>query len=659
MQAISGICFAMAMALAVILGGQTLDYTWGPALLALAGALLALLPQGWRMERRGALAWIPAVFLALAAAWIFWRCSGSPVREYARSDALLLAGLLSAFLWGFVAPAERSAVRIGIGSLALVGAVNLAIGLIQMRQPDFAWPFAGRPSLFPSGLFGHYNHLADFSLVSAALLSARFFFARDSVVERVVQLGGALANVACVLISQSRGGMISLCVAAVTLIALVALVAWRDKAKHRGILAIAAVAMPLIAAAVAVPVLSGFQESRGIENRTIETFADNKSRLQFIGLAIDATGNHPLEGGGSRSFGWQKYAAWKPSEAGMIAANDDFVHNELLQVATDYGWVGAGLVGLAVIATVLCGITGILGAESGPSRRAKDAWACGGLAAMAGTLVHSNFSFVTHTLPGALYLGLAIGCALPRKGGEVDFRLGPSFMGIAATVTSLVLAVGLVFVGAKGSMAYRELWPVFFNKERLGAVAPGLALDHIRKAQQIWPGADLAGSAAHLARDVSQRRNTLDTERHGWLTEAEGLYAEAVGLNPLDPEWAVNRANILSQLGKNDEAEAEFERAVRLEGGMEGNFRARYYYARHLYSRWYQAWTKPGEADAEDRERRASQALAGFLHARELLQEAATMTELWVRGKEESELIKGLEETISFLEGGQVVPASR
>jgi len=30
-----------------------------------------------------------------------------------------------------------------------------------------------------------------------------------------------------------------------------------------------------------------------------------------------------------------------------------------------------------------------------------------------------------------------------------------------------------------------------------------------------------------------------------------------------------------------------------------------------------------------------------------------------VRGKEESELIKGLEETISFLEGGQVVPASR
>lgn len=664
MQAISGICFAAAMALAVSLGGQTLDYTWGPAFLALALSLLAGIPQAWK-QRRGIATWLPLAAVALAGGWILWRCSGSPVREFARSDALLIAGMVSAGLWGMVVRPAGPAIRMVMAALSLIAFANLAIALVQVRDQAFAWPFASRPGLFPSGLFGHYNHLADFSLVAAVFLAARFIFARDRVFERILQAAGVLANAGCVFTSQSRGGIVSLCAASFALIVLATLVAWRDKSPKRKNLTAVAVAMPLVIAALAVPVLKHFQERRGIQDASLEGFADNKSRLHSIGLAVDVTANHPWVGGGSRAFGWEKYAAWKPSESGMIAQNDDFVHNELLQVATDYGWIGALLVALAVFATGLCGLAGVMGGEGGQGRNAVDALACGGLAAMVGTLVHSNFSFVTHTLPGALYLGLAMGCALPRRKADPaaeDYSSRPTVPGLVLTFVSLALVAVLGFAGVKGSGVYRSLWPVFFGKEHLAWVSPGVSLDRVHGAMETWPGSELAGSFARVAREISQRPGLPESERSQWLSEAADLYGQASNLNPFDPEWAVNRANVLSILGRNEEAEKEFERAILLEGGMEGNFRARYYYAWHLHSRWYRAWTQPEAHDPGDldfMERRASDALAGFLHARELLKEAAGMTELWVRGKEESELIKGLEETITFLEGAQVKPTPR
>ncbi|QJE96988.1 O-antigen ligase family protein [Luteolibacter luteus] len=663
MQVISGIGFAVALALAVSLGGQTLDYTWGPAFLALVVALLASIPQAWK-ARRGPGTWIPVAALALACGWILWRCSGSPVREFGRSDALLVVGMASTAFWGMLVRPGGPAIRIAMASLALLAFANLGIALVQVGDRSFAWPFASRPGFFPSGLFGHYNHLADFSLVAAIFLAARFIFARDRLPERILQVAGVLANAGCVFVSQSRGGIVSLCAASFALVVLMALVAWRDKSPKRKGLTVLAVAMPLFVAALAVPVLNRFQERRGIQDGSLERFADNKSRLHSIGLAVDVTANHPWAGGGSRAFGWEKYAAWKPSESGMVGQNDDFVHNELLQVATDYGWIGAVLVALAVFSVCLAGLAGIMGGEGGEGRRAVDALACGGLSAMVGTLVHSNFSFVTHTLPGALYLGLAIGCALPRRKLDpvADYSLRPTIAGGLLTLASLFLVAALGIAGAKGSIVYRSLWPVFFGKENLAWLAPGTSLERVHGAMETWPGSELAGSYAGIVRGVSQRQDLLESDRIQWLNESANLYGQASKLNPYDPEWAVNRANVLSILGRNEEAEKEFERAITLEGGMEGVFRARYYYAWHLHSRWYRAWTKPEAHNPDDidfKERRASEALAAFLHARELLKEASGMTELWVRGQEEAELIKGLEETIAFLEGAQVRPAPR
>jgi tetratricopeptide (TPR) repeat protein len=176
---------------------------------------------------------------------------------------------------------------------------------------------------------------------------------------------------------------------------------------------------------------------------------------------------------------------------------------------------------------------------------------------------------------------------------------------------------------------------------------PVQAIDIMERAMKPWPSGELTGEAGHLCRRIAERQGIALSEQEMWRTRAADFYRQAEELNPFDPEWAVNRANLLSLLGRYDEAERAFERAVVLEGGMERNFWARYYFAAHLYRRWYQAWVK---------ERRAGEALGQFLRARELLRESSEQGNLGHIGKEAKDLVEGLEKTIRFLEGARVLP---
>ena len=637
MQLFSGILFALAMILAVVLGGQTIDYTWGPALLALAAALFAALPvlpprEGWPRITRAAFC-----LLLLAGGWILWRCAGSPVREFARSDALLVGAMLSSCLWALAMPPGGVAIRALMIGLALLALANLGIGLHQLSDRAFAWPFASRPSGLPSGLFGHYNHFADFSLVMAVILAARFLSAGDRPVERVLQLAGSAAGIGCVVFSGSRGGALSLGVALVVLVGCRALVAWRDKSRLRGAFAVAAILVALLAAMLGPVALKKVEARRGNAKATLMATADNQSRWLLIGTAVDISAAHPWTGGGSRSFGWEKYAQWDPREdGGVYEHNDDFVHNELVQVAVDYGWIGALLVAGAIVGVGLTGVAGLLGRERADG--AADALACAGLAALAGTLFHSNTSYVTHTLPGAIYLGLACGFALPRLRPDTTARSRAWTWRPLPAAAAAVLA----FAGWHASLTYRDLWPVWYGQAAM-TTDPDEALDRAERAAKRWPDSEIAGRTAEIARDAAEPAALPADERNRWLERAARNYDEAIRLHSYDPEWAINRANVLSSLGRDDEAERDYLRAIELQGGMEASFRSRYYFALHLYQRWYRIWIE---------ERREDEALYEFLRARDLLREAnaAASTE------QSREALKGVEETIAFLEGAKVVP---
>jgi O-antigen ligase len=649
MQALSGFFFSMALVLAVVFGGQTLDYTWGPALMALAAALVAACFDKPGTRPAGAATRAVYGLVAVACGWILWRCAGSPVKEFARSDALLVVGLFAACSWIWRMPAQGVAIRMVMATLAGLAFVHVGICMVQLRDPAFAWPFAARPAGLPSGFFGHYNHLADFSLVSAVMLAARAIWGRERMVERVFLGAGAVAAVACVLMSGSRGGFLSLGLALMVLVITSGLIAWRDKSRNRRLVIGLAIAVPLVVALLSPFAFKLVQERRG-GSRTLVEVSDDRFRLAFIRSAINISTEQSMAGSGSRSFGWRKNAAWDPKRDGNNDRfNDDFVHNEILQVAVDYGWIGALLVIAAAGSVGLAGVAGLVGRESSDLREkgALDAVCCGGLAAMVGTLAHSNFSFVTHTLPGALYLGMAFGLVLPRRGGLLEKSSGHRWPGILVSCAVVPGALVLGWVGWVGTQAYRTLWPALFGRELLVVEDPVRAIEILERGTRSWQSAELTGEAGHLSRRLAERQEIALLEQEIWRTRAAEFYGQAEALNPYDPEWVVNHANLLSLLGQDDEAELAFDRAVILVGGMERNFWARYYFAAHLYRRWYQEWT---------RERRAGEALGQFLRARELLRESSEQGNLGHLGKEAKDLVEGLEKTIRFLEGAQVVP---
>jgi O-antigen ligase len=650
MQALSGFFFSLALVLAVVFGGQTLDYTWGPALIALAAAGVTACFAKPGERPAGIAARAVHGLVAVACGWILWRCAGSPVKEFARSDALLVVGLFAACSWVWRMPAQGVAIRMVMATLAGLALANLGIGLAQLGDPAFAWPFAVRPAGLPSGFFGHYNHYADFCLVAAVMLAARTIWGRDRILERIFQAAGSLAALACVLISGSRGGYFSLLLALMVLVVMSGLIAWRDKSRNRRVIIGLAVVLPLVVGLLSPVGLKLVQERRGALGTSVVKTADDRFRLVFIRCAIDISTEQPLAGSGSRSFGWRKNAAWDPKQDGMTDRfNDDFVHNELLQVAVDYGWIGALLVTLAAGGVGLAGVTGLVGRESTGAKEkgALDAVCCGGLAAMVGTLVHSNFSFVTHTLPGALYLGMAFGLALPRRSGLLEMAAAKPWPRIIATCGVVPAALVLGWVGWIGTQTYRTLWPALFGREMLAAEDPARAIGLMERAAKPWPSSELTGQAGHLSRVIAERQGISPPDQEIWRTRSAAFYGQAEAFNPHDPEWAVNHANLLSLLERNDEADRAFERAVLLEGGMERNFWARYYFAAHLYGRWYRAWIK---------ERRAGEALGQFIRARELLRESYEQGASGYLRREVRELSEGIEKSIRFLEGARVVP---
>ena len=118
---------------------------------------------------------------------------------------------------------------------------------------------------------------------------------------------------------------------------------------------------------------------------------------------------HPWTGGGSRSFSWECFQFWDPKTQGFGGAKPEMVHNELAQTATDYGLVGLVLL-VALLVTLLLGcLLRVLFENSSTKNDHSDAWRIGGFAALIGMLVQGCFSFVFHTLPGIVLLGICFG----------------------------------------------------------------------------------------------------------------------------------------------------------------------------------------------------------------------------------------------------------
>lgn len=577
MPVVSSIFLVIALMLAVVIGPQTRSWTWGPAMIALGFSVLSAFPVFWKREKSfsdfGLLA-----FGAMAAGWFAWRAWISPVAELGQADLLLVAGVVGAFISVRAITGSQAGERVLIWGIALLLLANVGVIAKQILEPGYTPVFRPREGMnIVSGFLAHYIEAANYLVASSMLVAAAAIFGKHSTPTRVIWLLIAVAGMAGVWFTRGRGGIIGGAVALGVLVVMGLVVGKRRDARWFGPALLFGLPIGVLGALAFLYMgWSDAQETRRISGG-IEGTLDNNARLYFLGVALSCVGLHPMAGGGSRSFGWECFRFVDGKAQGdIITHKPDLVHNEFMQAATDYGLVGAGLLlGLIGTLVIVCSVRLVF--EDRPSLLdSRDAWRAGGLAALAGLLTQSCFSFVFHLMPGILLLGICMG--MVSHPASSNKGLGVRGSRILLAVAAIGCALVLLPAGWRGSQVTRILWPVYFSKNFVpSSESKVTAYD---AAIPLWPLSNF-----HQERGVILQEMAGDVENPQFqsLTElAISDYQEAIRLHPHDPGPVLNLAILLSQTGRNDEAEQWFGTAIQLQGGMEPGFRSHFHTAKHF-----------------------------------------------------------------------------
>ncbi|MEO8617218.1 MAG: O-antigen ligase family protein [Luteolibacter sp.] len=577
MPVISSIFLVLALVMAVVIGPQTRDWTWGPAMLSLGISVLAACSVFWKRDKTPGDFGLIA-FATLVAGWFSWRAWISPVAELGQADLLLVCGAVGGFISIRAIAGNAAAGRILIWGIALLLLANVSVAGIQMTGTSFSPVFRGQPdSKMVSGFFAHYNEAANYFIVSSMLVGAAGLFGRHHAATRVLWILIALAGLAAVWFTRSRGGIFGAAIAFGVFAVVTLVVAKKRNARW---FAPALIALPLVGFAIGAYLFLGWQGAQQVRRAgaDITEMFDNNSRLYLLGMALSCVNLHPIIGGGSRSFSWEcfRFAAGK-TQGDIITHKPEQVHNELVQAATDYGLIGGGLLlGLLGSLAVLAILRIFFEKNDRGPRDSYDAWRLGALAGLAGMLVQSCFSFVFHLMPGILFLGVCLGqmSLTSAPPGISPQKIGSRvLLSLAACACCLLL----IPLGWKGTWVTKSLWPTYFSKQPLTSFEA--KIDALTEAILLWPQSgfyqDRATNYQALALTTGDKANQEAT------TAALSDYQHAALLHPYDPAIAINHANLLSQLHRDSEAEAAYALGLRLQGGMEPSFRGHLSLANH------------------------------------------------------------------------------
>lgn len=582
-------------------------------MMALGIAVSAALPVIWKRGKTPADFGLIA-FGTLAAGWFVWRAWISPVAELGQADLLLVAGVVGAFISIRAISGHPTAERILTWGIALLLLANVAVIGKQLMDPTFTPVFKSRAAdKMISGFFAHYNETANYLIASSMLVGAAALFGRHATATRILWSLIAIAGLAGVWFTRSRGGIFGAAVACGVFFAIALIIGKRRNAKW---FVPALIAIPLIGLGLGAFLIMGWQEAQEIRQARsgIDIMLDNTIRLYLLGIATSCIGLHPMAGGGSRSFSWECYRFWEKEVQGAGGARPEMVHNELLQAATDYGLIGAGLLAGLLGALALAAILRVLFEPIPQQPDSRDSWRLGALAGLAGMLVQSCFSFVFHLIPGIILLGICLG----QISRSTEQSPNPRTLGarILLSMVAITCALLLLPTGWKGLQVTRILWPSYFSKHTVTAAES--RIDALTEAIHIWPQSALYQDRATMFQTLAGSSNQIGFGE--FAERAINDYHDASLLHPFDPGLEVNRANLLSQLQRNEEAEESYARTISLQGGMEAGFRGHFSLAMHLFQKGLRLF-RPEDPDS---------ALDALEDAAIHIEEAVKQTPPWV-----------------------------
>ena len=311
--------------------------------------------------------------------------------------------------------------RLLVRTIAVFGFVLAIFGLTQsFTSPDKIYWMRELPQSQAFGPFINRHHFAGYMELALALPLGLVFTGAIEKEKKFIYLFAAGLMAVALIMTNSRGGIISLFAEILFLVATMGLRRRRHK-KHkkseseerppriRSAAMKAGLALALIVALFGGVVLLGGEDALTRVVGSVNTDDPTTGRAHFWGVTVDIIKTHPWIGTGLGAFG-VVYTGYD-SRNGLYRLEQ--AHNDYLQTLSDGGIIGA-LLGLFFIVNLF---------RMGFTRRdSRDDFrrgvATGAMAGCFAVLVHSFFDFTLHTPANALlFLTLA---ALATMNGKVE-----------------------------------------------------------------------------------------------------------------------------------------------------------------------------------------------------------------------------------------------
>ncbi len=525
-----------------------------------AGKLLIAREVSWN---KSPMHWPMLAFLGYST----FRYFTSPFEYEARNELFQIG--LCGFVY-FVASQQfsrRQERDAFLGVLLLLAVFQSAFGMWQAFTQSDAIFYWERPDQYHgrgSGTFVCPNHLAGFLELILGLLVARAAIVRResqsierAVILKVLTIYGAVMTVAGILVTLSRSGW------AATIIGLSAfffLGDWRPRlslprvAVVFGLLALIGIILCTVA-----PIRNYLARTFPIDDKAQTVSLSDPTmggRTMMWSGSLKIIRDQPILGTGLGSWQWYFQRYKHP----QLLSEPDYAHNDILQLAADYGLVGAAIM-LGIFACFFAHALRVArDAESSEQR----AFAVGAVVSVISILVHSWFDFNLHIPANSLLLAAIMGFTGALGGQRKDALNPPArpFARYAVGVAVLcVSALGIRFF-VPTVLAYHYTAEGNSAKADLDFEA---ALAYFERASVLdskYPRPHIKSGDIFLSSASWRKGPAKAGERRSLARKAIESYERALALNPYQAFVRVSKARAHELAGEDALALRSFQMAI-------------------------------------------------------------------------------------------------
>ena len=457
-----------------------------------------------------------------------------------------------------------------IGVLVVLAVGESAYGIWQFATKSHMVLTWSRPEQYYNRGGGTYicpNHLAGFLEMVLGMLISRIVFLsfskhsiKQSALKNIIIIYAAIVSIMGLVATLSRGGWIALAVG------LLLLLIWGGWEWHKlwPRLAVAVAGLGLLALLLykVEPVRNYiFLTLKGGQgNGAISLYDPSLGGRTFLAkTTLAMIRERPFFGTGAGTWEWF-YPQYRPPKS---PPSPEYPHNDLLNLISDYGFVGL----ILVLAALTCFYRHVILLTTGNISSEQKSMAIGSAISVTSILIHSLFDFNLHILANALLFVSLMGFAVAmdeNKNRSQRVELKPAARYTLAAFLLVVAVFGVWHVVPTGLAEYCKSQGKDLTQTLQWDDAQGYYLMAIAKDPKFPTPyvklADIYRSQSVWRKDPARRNEQIDLAK-----QAIASYQKSLALNPFQSEVMLRMATAYEIIGENEAALNLCKRAIEID----------------------------------------------------------------------------------------------